>query len=1071
MPSSRYTGEDATLRGWLLWDPRHSAGNLNSATAFGVPSEGGPHAGGVGTPARADTAAVVEATGEQSAELRIETLQTGLPRVSRGMRVGYRFGSENPDRMRGWQPPNFVTGCVPIEATTVAAVALSLVALRTGDLVCAYRRNGTELSIRTFNVGTLTWSATLTAPAIVGGSSDVTGPVALTVDTQGYVYLLVNQVQGWTLWRTSSPDTLADGWIEAARVGFNTYSPNSASERLRLFVQPNGDLALFEFRATNPGGYIRQYASSDGGSTFVRIDETANVTTNLSDAIQLPSGRLGVMRVNASSAVLWSSSGSAWAAACNSATVSVTTTAFESWLGYDPVGRIYAWIRDDENAGALLLANSDDDGASWGLWVHGVNDYDADTGQGPSKGQAAHSGGAFYLLHASYDTAATYDDSPILTRLGGWSSHVWIGGQAAIYDSSYDARMLGSGIDLQGDWAGASWLPPHEPDDLACWTAGGSGTDAEDSILTSGRLQFSCNGINRYMSATIPPRVPPDPPDTRAIIDFQMSVTVGGLTTGTISGCTLVLSDGATAVVISIAASTTAFAVRDHASALATVTVDMTSMMQFRVAIMRGVGTNATAEVYYKRPTETYWTQAYSANSWLTTAIATGLFRWGIVGTGAFTTTCQFAYMNVKFTALSDAYPNLYGSRASSILTSEYLVGRQLTGAPAAIYDRATAGLKQTYLAALDGPATGADTWSIPPAYDYPSKNALPDVQPSPRRPWRSATDNTTESFAWMQTQKTSISRHYGFAVFGANWRTARLEGYNATTTTWTTIGTMDLASGRTGLGWARTGDTLRPNANDTTRYIWRGELVGATVDLGGGKLRRVRSHTEGVWSTAAAKHAEIVLESIDGTEGATGTMDVWARSGVLVCMDQGTLFDGWRVVIEPQQTVDDYYEIGTLIPPGPLVAAGQSHGWGGSVTHEPSAVSTRSADFVSRTRRLGPSARTWSWSWPDGIDQSRLMDSPPRPDFLATSAGTEGIANLNDAPYLVAGLLEDIASGARPLVAMEYIPSTNGTTLTDSRLFMLCRIASTIGLEHIQGDPERDAVWRISPITMQEIV
>jgi hypothetical protein len=98
-------------------------------------------------------------------------------------------------------------------------------------------------------------------------------------------------------------------------------------------------------------------------------------------------------------------------------------------------------------------------------------------------------------------------------------------------------------------------------------------------------------------------------------------------------------------------------------------------------------------------------------------------------------------------------------------------------------------------------------------------------------------------------------------------------------------------------------------------------------------------------------------------------------------------------------------------------------------------------------------------------------MDSPPRPDFLATAAGTEGIANLNDAPYLVAGLLEDVESGARPIVALEYMPSTNGATLTDPRLFMLCRIASSIGLEHIQGDPERDAVWRISPITMQEIV
>lgn len=1066
MPSSRYTGEDATLRGWLLWDPRHSAANLNAATAFGVPSQGGPRAGGVATPTRSDTAAVIEATGEQASELRVEAVQAGLPRLPVGMRVGYRFASENIDRMRGWQAPNVITGCIPIEATTTAGASVSLVALRTGDLVCAYRRAGTSLQIRTFDVGTQTWSAVLTAPAITGGSSDVTGPLALTVDTAGYVYLLVKQAQGWSLWRSSSPDTLTNGWIEAARSLFIQYDPSVSSDRMRLFVLPNGDLALFEFRATALGGYIRQYASSDSGATFTRVDETANLTTNQSDAIALPGGRLGVIRVDAAGSALWSNSGSAWSPAVNASTVTVATTVYEAWLAYDPVGRLYGWVRDVEFAGAVCLVSSDDEGASWGQWQHGLNDYNGDTLQGLTKGQIAHSGGAFYMLHQSYDSVSAMDDSPILTRLGGWSGHVWIGGTFALSDLNYDRSLLGSGVDLLGDWAGASWLPPYEPDDLTCWTAGGTGADANDSIEPDGRLQFNCNGVSRFMSATTPPLTT----ETRAIVDFEYAVTTGGAVTAALAGIVLVLSDGVNGVQLAITASTTQFRVRDATSALATVTVDMTTPMQFRATFVRGAGTGATVEVYYKRPTETYWMLAYGSTTYVVAALATNLFRWGITGVGAFQTVARFSYLQAKWTQSVPTYPYLHGSRASGI-GAEYITGRQVTGAPAAIADRASVRLRQTYLAALDGPATGADTWSIPPAYDYPAKNALPDVQPSPRRAWRSASDNTTESFAWMQTQKTSISRHYGFAVFGANWRTARLEGYNATTTTWTTIGTMDLASGRTGLGWARTGDTLRPNAADTTRYIWRGELVGATVDLGGGKLRRVRSHTEGVWSTAAAKHAEIVLENVDGTEGATGTMNVWARAGVLVCMDQGTLYDGWRVVIEPQQTVDDYYEIGTLIPPGPLVAAGQSHGWGGSVTHEPSAVSTRSADFVSRARRLGPSARTWTWSWPDGIDQSRLMDSPPRPDFLATSASTEGIANLNDAPYLVAGLLEDVASGARPLVAMEYIPPTHNTTLTDPRLFLLCRLASSVGLEHIQGDPERDAVWRISPITMQEIV
>ena len=1061
MASTRYTGEDATLRGWLLSDPRFTALTLNEATAFGVPSEGGPRAGGVGEANRADVAAVVQATGEQDAELRVEALRAGMPRLTGGMRVGYRFATENADRLRGWEPPHTVTGCVPIDASSTSRNNLSIVTLRTGDLVCAYRQGATSLQIRTFSVTTQTWSVPLTPPSVPGGSTAINSqPLTLGIDGLGYVYMLVSQTQGWSLWRSTSPDTLADGWLEQARVSFGIWSPTAASQKMRLFVLPSGDMAIFEFYAAAVGGYVRQYASSDGGATFVRVAQSANLTTAQSDAAHDGQGLLGLARVDATGAMLWTSTANPWASIVDTVgATTIATSAAEAWIGFDPVGRWYTWHRSTLYVGAVVLSHSDDAGATWNQWDFALNDYNSDAAQGLNFGQVCHSGGSMYMLHQTYDGTGTNDPSPILTRLGGWGGMTWIGGAIAL-DANYEDATLSMGQNLPGNFTGATWLPVSEPDDLACWTAGGTGTDANDSITATGRVQYT--GVtSRYMAATSAPSVAQD----KAFVDCELAVTANGSTAAAVSGFVVILSDGVNGTQLAVSASTTAFAIRSNASAVATVSVDMTIPMQFR-AILYYASANSIVEVFYRRPGDSYWTSAYSSLAWPNYAVAAGFVRWGLIGAGASSSTIEFSYFGCKYTSIPLTYP--YGSRASTI--SSFILGRQLTGAPAAIFDRATAGLRQTYLAGLDGPATSSDVFEISPAYDYPAANALPDVQPSPRRPWRSATDGTTETFAWM-TAKTSISRHYGFAVFAANWRTARLEAYTASTTTWSTIGTMDLASGRTALAWARSGNVLRPNANDTTRYIWRGELVGATVDLGAGKLRRIASHTEGLWTTAAGKHAELVLESVDGTEGATGTMDVWARSGVLVCMDQASTYDGWRIVIEPQDTVDGYYEVGTFMPPGPLIAAGQSHGWGGSVTHEPSVAATRSADFVSRARRLGPSARTWSWSWPDGIDQSRLMDSPPRPDFLATAAGTEGIANLNDAPYLVAGILEDVESGARPIVALEYMPSTNGATLTDPRLFLLCRIASSIGLEHIQGDPERDAVWRISPITMQEIV
>jgi hypothetical protein len=115
---------------------------------------------------------------------------------------------------------------------------------------------------------------------------------------------------------------------------------------------------------------------------------------------------------------------------------------------------------------------------------------------------------------------------------------------------------------------------------------------------------------------------------------------------------------------------------------------------------------------------------------------------------------------------------------------------------------------------------------------------------------------------------------------------------------------------------------------------------------------------------------------------------------------------------------------------------------------------------------------RTWTWAWPDGIDISRLRDANPTPDYLAhTAPMTEGVANLNDVPYLVAGLLEECRSGEIPVVACAYVSTTSGTSITDPTLFLgPARIISSVGIENIQGDPESDAVVRVSPITMQEI-
>ena len=1063
MASQQYTGEDNQWRGWAAHDRRFTPANTDPASSY---TQGGPRAGGVAVPGDDLSAGVVATSGDQDQALSLQVLRGGLPQLAGGAEFGYRLSTEATTELRGWELPNVIRGSYPIRYGTYAYSQPAILALRDGRLWAAFESD--ELGANTLEFEWLTpsqatvWTSGDNIPAV-----HVTGPVALAQDAQGRLFCLfcdTTTIAGyseWQLWRTSLPD-LATGyaWQKIASQPFGTGGPSTAATRLRLFCLPNGDLCVIAIRPTAVLGSVTQWASSDGGRTFAQVVSLANLTTNQSDAWQLPSGAVAVVLVDAAGVARIYATGSAWRAFNSSVGVSVTTTVTCAWGATDPNGRIYVFVRGATNQDRLWVQWSDDQGTSWITADHTAHSFNGDTAEQINGGQFAHLGGAMYLACASIDGTGTGDASPMVYALGGWSNMSVIG-SFATFATEYSRLGSGTYYPIPGDWQIANWLPITEASNVGCWTATGLGTG---QLVTPGVEEIVTVANTRYFEAT--PALSATQDTVIGEFQFQLLAGGGSLLNPAV-GIVSRLSNGATGSELRIHLATGALCVRSSTAALATASIDVTNQpVQVRYVHVR----ESRIEVYYKRPTGSAWTLLYSSAP---ASIATALrfLRWG--QSTASTNTSRWWYLWTKIaSSASVATIPLYGSSASALANADRQLGRVVSGLPAAIDTLADGsagqGLRQTYLRTIDGPFSTGEQFTSSPTYDYPIEAMYPTIQPSPRRVWRSA-DTNEQTIEWDLGAYGMQARAVSLALFNVNFQYAELETYEASVGTWTSRGTLDTSIDFQALRYNRQDGILTIGGPPTrARYVWRNELVGASVDLGGGLWRRIVRHSEGIWSTAAGKHVEIEIEGWDPSDPATGDAYISTRQAALIIPDESLNVEKWRIRIPAQSTAGGYFQIGTFVL-GSLLIPGSTHGWGTVTTYERNAEDFASADLVSRAQRRGPVARTWSWAWPDGIDLSRLYDYPPTPDYLSTG-GTDGVANLNDAPYFLAGMLEELRSGEIPICAFEF-SGNKAETITDPTLFMLARIVSSIGLEHIQGRPEADAVYRISPLTMREIV
>jgi hypothetical protein len=380
---------------------------------------------------------------------------------------------------------------------------------------------------------------------------------------------------------------------------------------------------------------------------------------------------------------------------------------------------------------------------------------------------------------------------------------------------------------------------------------------------------------------------------------------------------------------------------------------------------------------------------------------------------------------------------------------------------------------------AVDGPAMASDSWTLAPAYEYPIERVWPSYARSPRVRWRSVDDTAQVTIALsldpdlLGTVDSAVgSPLLGLHLAGINWRFGSIQRY--TGAAWVTVTTIDAATAFGNLGCTRTGATVVPSA-DTTHQIAGQELIGWDYrELAPpGVVRRIKANRGGRWATGttAGPRASLMLDKIDNTE-ATSTDAVLSARNLCVVFEHAaaTAAAGWRLVIDVQDTVEGWFEIGSLMF-GPVWVSGQPTDWGRRTEQVLGTAYRRQQDGAIQAAQPTPAGMAVDVAWTGGVDSRQFHDGTAEPTYITTTA-TSGItgpatwaATVYDLQHELAGL------GSHPVV---YLPKIERAAAGDVRQltrwyeYLLAYVPDGLTVTHAVGDEGTDETMTVGTLTLE---
>jgi hypothetical protein len=655
------------------------------------------------------------------------------------------------------------------------------------------------------------------------------------------------------------------------------------------------------------------------------------------------------------------------------------------------------------------------------------------------------------------------DNSLHYIALGG-ASTVTLPGVAGYYTNT-----------ARGTWS-ESWLPFDLPADTGIWTATVTGTQT----LSNGQLQLLTGASeDAHYAADLTTTVY----TAGYIIRASLICTSGNLGNDACS-IRVRLADGADDYDVSVRFSSAGFRVYDNNGSSqvgSDVALTMSNEFEFIIAMIGGSTGNNDGEIqiWYRQKnssSDRNWVKS-TAGSALEDdqagAAASSNIQWGHDNQIAASKWTEF---HVARTAQTGGTNITSQANPGDLWSKPY--------APAGSRSYVDAGL---FITAQDGPARLADEYNIDTRYGYAIDRIFFSESQSPRVKWRS-TDQTQQTIALaldntlLGTDDSQAGNDViALALLGINWKDGELQGYDAGTTSWATIATIDAADGLSSLGWVRDGNTIQPGgASAGSQYLQTAEFDGGTFGLqdgAGTDLRKIATSTAGKWSgSTTQKLPTIILEGVAGSDRSSGALGyIMAPSIVVVAKLNGSKYAGYRIQIDAQSTVDGYFTVGQALL-GWVSAFGWQYSRGRIIeTAANSSVVTRTDGTTSSTN-YGPAVRNVQFAWTDGVDVSQIAGASPDPDYIkgSTDGSAEPIASPADLPYQIEGIVRQLDGPDKAVVYLPGIAKAGNTiTLNRRQQFIAGRLSSPARLENVLGDEGTDPgeVFRVATVNIQEIV
>ena len=1059
-------------QGILIPDERFNLDNLTDEDHATAPSnydQAGPKPG---VPeAEQSSRMVLQASGEQPerTDLGIHSVRAGHPGLERAGFLWYDASEDDPVEF-GWDVPQLLTGWESrfwsTDATELSATP-DLIRLQSGKLLATGLQDKTNYhqQIDSYNPDAATkWS---TVGTLIPDNPTAQGGTALCQLPSGRVLLYL--AQGAQVDCYFSDDDGANWEPYSYRV-LDVPLDNAGIGMIRAAYSAGEVLLLIQYEDAGGTQTAAQYGSDDLGGRFTQV--VANwATTITAEDVDM----IDIVEADGAFVVCYNATnlangyhrsrsiGSAFESVTDATAIDIEAgsvtgePAISAWRDDD--GVIYAAAKNEVFANIidLKIYRSRDAGASWeSLAADGAFHQMSDVRLVRFVVQSV-AGQAVALTR--WDGAGTLDGPQSLASiyLGGFSTHTGPAEQDATDFGDDDYVSFTRNTDLS--LGGGSWLPIARPVDSTWTGAGTGGTDA----LTSGKLEITTAADTRYVYRD------GGEDDSRRLfaeIGLEVSEGTGSLTVCQI-GARFRLGDGVDAWEVTINVTSTGWALYDVAGAAqigATVTEDMTKELHIRVALEQG-----TVRAWYARRSNVTYREWEEGPTGAVTPVASGnasRILWGHFKPGANTSRWSmvgYCFWPEFWTPVSNQY-------AGGWNTPGDLHPKSYSTMPSQIVDK-------TRIAAVAGPTRYDERWTVSTDYDYPIRQLLPSVAPSPRSTWRS-TGGIENIIAWDIGGDLAEARlensTIGIVLLGINFRTAALESWDGAA--WQTVADIDAGVGLDSLRFESRGSAIFPEtgggAHKAARYLMMDDLVGGTfVDLTNTKHRKINRNTEGAWTDEAAKHPTVYLDGADGTEAGAGDCELWAPSCATIAHNFTAKHRYYRLRIPAQTTAEGYFEIGQVVI-GAFAIFGTQYGRGRQI------VSRNNTELISlpngqtRARKRGPQSREVEFAWVDGVDASQINKVDPVPDYVARNIGGDPIASVRDSLYLMDSVIGRQGGALSPVVYFARIPTDSNEEQTNNpRHFVYGRITGSATRSNILGDEERTDLDRLNTITIAEIV